>query len=142
MLMQRELVVVSSASSLWIPLAFSPYAQAQQTLGGITGTVTDKTGGVLPETVVTIVGDQTKLTRTQKTNANGSYDFVNLPIGTYTLSFTHDGFQSAKNSFHHGAGRPHRHGKRHADSRARSARSSSRGRSPHERGRYHQRVHP
>jgi len=45
---------------------------------------------------VTIVGDQTKLTRTQKTNANGSYDFVNLPIGTYTLTFTHDGFESEK----------------------------------------------
>ena len=64
--------------------AFTPCAQAQQTLGGITGTVTDKTGSVLPDTVVTIVGDQTKLTRTQKTNANGTYDFVNLPIGTYT----------------------------------------------------------
>ena len=29
---------------------------------------------VLPGTVVTSVGDQTKLTRTQTTNANGSYD--------------------------------------------------------------------
>ena len=70
--------------------------QAQQTLGGITGTVTDNSGGVLPDTVVTIVGDQTKLTRTQKTNASGSYDFVNLPIGTYTLTFTHEGFQTQK----------------------------------------------
>ncbi|MGA2643914.1 MAG: TonB-dependent receptor [Candidatus Sulfotelmatobacter sp.] len=76
--------------------AFIPIAQAQQTLGGITGTVTDKTGGVLPETVVTIVGEQTKLTRTQKTNANGSYDFVSLPIGTYTLTFTHEGFETQK----------------------------------------------
>ncbi len=83
-------------SSLWTALAFTPCAQAQQTLGGITGTVTDKTGSVLPDTAVTIVGDQTKLTRTLKTNANGSYDFVNLPIGTYTLTFTHDGFQSEK----------------------------------------------
>jgi hypothetical protein len=90
------LVVFLVALSLWIPLAFVRRAQAQQTLGGITGTVTDKTGGVLPETVVTIVGDQTKLTRTQKTNANGSYDFVSLPIGTYTLTFTHDGFETQK----------------------------------------------
>ena len=89
-------VALLVALSLCIPFSFTPYAQAQQTLGGITGTVTDKTGGVLPETVVTIVGDQTKLTRTQKTNANGSYDFVNLPIGTYTLTFTHDGFQTQK----------------------------------------------
>src|ERR1700728_1894819 len=84
------------ALSLCMPYPFTPRAQAQQTLGGITGTVTDTTGGVLPETVVTIVGDQTKLTRTQMTNANGSYDFVNLPIGTYTLTFTHDGFQGEK----------------------------------------------
>jgi Carboxypeptidase regulatory-like domain/TonB dependent receptor len=98
MLQQKKIgfVVLLTASFLWSPLPFSPRAQAQQTLGGITGAVTDKTGGVLPDTVVTIVGDQTKLTRTQKTNANGSYDFVDLPIGTYTLSFTHDGFQTQK----------------------------------------------
>ena len=83
------------AASLWIPAAFVPCAQAQ-TLGGIVGTVTDKTGGVLPNTNVTIVGDQTKLTRTQKSNTNGSYDFVDLPIGTYTLTFTHEGFQTQK----------------------------------------------
>src|ERR1700691_5803265 len=82
--------------SLWMSLLVTPGAQAQQTLGGITGTVTDKTSSVLPETVVTIVGDQTSLTRTQKTNPNGSYEFVNLPIGTYTLTFSHDGFESEK----------------------------------------------
>jgi hypothetical protein len=81
---------------LWIPLALVSPADGQQTLGGVTGTVTDKSGGVLPDTSVTIVGDQTKLTRTLKTNANGSYDFVNLPIGSYTLTFTHDGFESEK----------------------------------------------
>jgi hypothetical protein len=96
MLKRIGLVAFLVASSLWMPFPFTPCAQAQQTLGGITGTVTDKTGGVLPETVVTIVGDQTKLTRTLTTNANGSYDFVNLPIGTYTLTFTHDGFQGEK----------------------------------------------
>ena len=72
------------------------HAFAQQTLGGITGTVTDTSGSVLPDTTVTVIGDQTKLTRTLKTNGNGAYDFVNLPIGTYTLTFSHDGFQSEK----------------------------------------------
>jgi hypothetical protein len=81
---------------LCMALGFGPRARAQQTLGGITGTVTDSSGGVLPNTSVTIVGDQTKLTRTQKTNDSGAYDFVNLPIGTYTLTFTHDGFQTQK----------------------------------------------
>jgi hypothetical protein len=71
-------------------------SSAQQTLGGITGTVSDKSGSVLPETTVTIVGDQTQLTRTQKTNGNGAYDFVNLPIGTYTVTVAHDGFQTER----------------------------------------------
>ena len=87
-------VILLAALFLWLP--FAQVTQAQQTLGGITGTVTDKTGGVLPDTLVTIVGDQTKLTRTQKTNSNGIYDFVNLPIGTYALTFEHEGFQSEK----------------------------------------------
>ena len=90
------LLVLLVAAFFWISFCLAPYAQAQQTLGGITGTVTDKTGGVLPETTVTIVGDQTKLTRSQKTDANGSYDFVSLPIGTYTLTFTHDGFETQR----------------------------------------------
>jgi len=82
--------------TLLMSLALTTSAMAQRTLGGITGTVADKTGSVLPDTVVTMVGDETKLTRTLKTNANGSYDFVNLPIGTYTLTFTHDGFQTQR----------------------------------------------
>jgi hypothetical protein len=87
---------LSLASAFFVFLISTPYAQAQQTLGGITGTVADSSGGVLPNTAVTIVGDQTKLTRTQTTNDSGTYDFVNLPIGTYTMTFTHDGFQTLK----------------------------------------------
>jgi hypothetical protein len=92
---KRFRVACSWAVALSMMLAV-PSVVAQRTLGGITGTVTDKTGSVLPETTVTVVEDETQLTRTQKTNANGSYDFVNLPIGSYTLTFTHDGFQTQK----------------------------------------------
>src|SRR5580704_8254241 len=53
-------------------------------------------GRRLADTMVTLVGDQTDLTRTQKTNSSGSYEFVNLPIGTYTLTFGHDGFETQK----------------------------------------------
>jgi len=79
-----------------ILVSFVPLTRAQQTLGGITGTVMETTGSVVPGTVVTLVGDETTLTRTQTSNGNGSYDFVNLPIGTYTLTFTHEGFQTQK----------------------------------------------
>src|SRR5579862_5602995 len=90
------LAALVAALSLGMSLISPPRTEAQQTLGGITGAVADKTGGVLPDTTVTLVGDQTQLTRTQKTNTGGIYDFVNLPIGTYTLTFTHEGFQTQK----------------------------------------------
>src|SRR5713226_10198886 len=79
-----------------IQFVLSSPVQAQQTLGGITGTVTDVSGGILPNTSVGIVNDQTKLSRTQTTNNGGIYDFVNLPIGSYTLTFTHNGFETQK----------------------------------------------
>jgi len=94
--MRRLQVLAFCLPSLFATIALPTRTNAQQTLGGITGTVTDKTGSVLPDTTVTMVGDQTALTRTQKTSANGSYDIVNLPIGTYTLTFTHEGFQTQK----------------------------------------------
>ncbi len=75
-------------------LAWAPHAHAQQTLGGVTGEVMDATSAVLPEATVTIVGDQTKLTRTLQTTETGRYDFVNLPIGNYTITFTRAGFQT------------------------------------------------
>ncbi len=75
-------------------LMLTPGARAQQTLGGITGTVTDSSGAVVANATVNLVGDETKLSRAQSTNSSGSYLFVNLPIGTYTLSFSQAGFQS------------------------------------------------
>src|SRR5882762_6804781 len=86
----------TSFLSCCIQLVLSFPVHAQQTLGGITGTVTDASGGILPNTTVNLVSDQTKLSRTQSTNSGGIYDFVNLPIGSYTLTFTHDGFETQK----------------------------------------------
>jgi hypothetical protein len=83
------LVAISCAS-----LALSTPTFAQETLGGITGTVTDSSGGVVVDATVSLVSDETRLSRTQKTNSNGSYLFVDLPIGSYTLTFTQPGFQT------------------------------------------------
>ena len=69
---------------------------AQLTLGGITGVVTDASGGVIPNVTVTIKDEQTSLTRAVKTNGDGTYSFVNLPIGTYTLTYTADGYEAQK----------------------------------------------
>jgi Carboxypeptidase regulatory-like domain len=69
---------------------------AQQTLGGINGEVTDASGGVIPNASVTVVDEQTSLTRTTTTNGTGTYSLVNLPIGSYTLTYKADGYQVQK----------------------------------------------
>ena len=94
MLKSSRLAIFFLTSSLVMFLSFAPWAQGQQTLGGITGTVTDSSGAVVPNATVTLVGDETQLTRTQTTNGQGSYEFVNLPIGSYTLTFSHGGFET------------------------------------------------
>jgi hypothetical protein len=83
--------------ALVICVLFSGQAgHAQQTFGGITGQVTDPSGGVILNATVTLLDEQTSLTRSVKTNTAGAYNLVNLPIGSYTLTFAADGFDLQK----------------------------------------------
>ena len=70
--------------------------RAQQTLGAISGEITDSAGNVLPKATVTIVDELTALTRVATTNGSGSYTFLNLPIGIYTVTFTAAGFATQR----------------------------------------------
>jgi hypothetical protein len=81
-------------SVVLIALSLPVLAVAQQTTGGITGVVTDPQGGILAGASVSVVGDETGLKREQTSGSNGYYAFANLPIGHYTLTVTHDGFQT------------------------------------------------
>jgi len=94
--MIRRMGVFVFAMSLCLSFVFMTSTQAQQTLGGITGTVTDTSGALVTDATVTAVNDQTSLTRTLMTSADGAYTFVNLPIGNYTLTFEHAGFETQK----------------------------------------------
>jgi hypothetical protein len=65
----------------------------QQTLGSITGTVSDPTGAVIQKAEIALVSHETGLNKSALTNNDGSFLFADLPIGTYTLTFTHAGFK-------------------------------------------------
>ncbi len=65
---------------------------AQRTTGGLTGTVKDGTGAVLPGVTVDLTGEYVMGTQTSITNENGVYRFLNLSPGTYNLAFTLTGF--------------------------------------------------
>lgn len=69
---------------------------AQNSVGRISGTVTDATGGVLPAVDVTLTNSATQISRTVKTDDNGFYVATNLPIGTYTVRVATTGFKPAE----------------------------------------------
>jgi hypothetical protein len=69
---------------------------AQQTLGTLSGTVTDLTGATVPGSTITLVDNQTAAARSTTSNSAGNYSFQALPIGTYSLSITAPGFNTEK----------------------------------------------
>jgi len=71
----------------------SGLSQAQVDRSGLNGTVTDPTGRVLPQTHVTAVHNATGLRRETMTSPSGTYDIPELPVGVYTVTFTHEGFK-------------------------------------------------
>jgi hypothetical protein len=75
---------------------FFPAARAQQTLGTLSGTVTDLSGAILANSTITLVDDQTAATRTATSDSAGNYSFKALPIGTYTLTVSSTGFNTEK----------------------------------------------
>ena len=67
---------------------------AQTPTGEITGTVSDSTGGVVPDANVTVTNTGTGAQRSAKTNDSGIYDFAALTPGTYNLKIEKEGFNS------------------------------------------------
>ena len=65
-------------------------------VGSISGTVTDQTGAVVPDTTVTALNLDTTVVQTTKTNANGFYNFAALPVGRYEIEILREGFEPYK----------------------------------------------
>jgi hypothetical protein len=72
----------------------TPSAIAQQTLGSIDGTVTDSSGAVIQRATVKARAVATNLQVSAATKGDGSFNIADLPIGTYEVTFTKDGFQT------------------------------------------------
>ncbi len=72
-------------------LAAGP-ALAQRSAGEIEGRVVDADGAVLPGVAVTANNDATGISRSATTGVDGSYQLFAVPIGTYTVIYTLDGF--------------------------------------------------
>jgi Carboxypeptidase regulatory-like domain len=68
----------------------------QSTSGTILGTVKDPGGSVVAEALVTLRNEGTSAKRSSATSETGSYQFVNLDVGTYQLTIEKPGFRKVE----------------------------------------------
>ena len=91
-------ITLMVASLLAAPLA----AAAQD--GGISGSVTDDTGGVLPGVTVEASSPALAGPRVAFTDGDGAYSLTALPPGSYSVTFTLPGFERAEREVELSAG--------------------------------------
>src|SRR6202521_5696258 len=75
-------------------VTFLPLSFAQKTTGDIDGTVTDQSGAMLPGCALTLTDQANGGVRKSTSNAQGNFSFLNLPVGTYTITATKEGFKA------------------------------------------------
>ncbi len=93
--MKKFWVVLSICCLIIVTLpALSLYAQ--ETTGGLQGTVKDPSGAVVPRAHVVVTGTALVGSKEQNTDGSGYYRFANLPPGDYTITVTAKGFSTAK----------------------------------------------
>src|SRR5208282_3665907 len=69
---------------------------AQETTGGLQGTVKDPSGAVVPNAKVVVTGAALVGSKELQTDSSGYYRFANLSPGTYTITVTAQGFKTYK----------------------------------------------
>ena len=82
--------------ALWLAIAvFLPVSLfAQVDTGGVTGTVTDRTGAVVPGAKITLTNNATSIAETTESTATGTYSFSGMRPATYTLRAELRGFET------------------------------------------------
>jgi len=65
------------------------------TTSRISGTVSDASGAPLPGVTVTATNEESGAQSPAVTDEHGFYRILNLPIGTYTITATLEGFATA-----------------------------------------------
>lgn len=69
---------------------------AQETVGGLQGTIKDSTGAVVAGAHLVLTGTSLVGEKTLDTDTAGYYHFLNLPPGSYKLSITAQGFKKTE----------------------------------------------
>jgi len=89
--MKRSFLVLWFFLIVPIGLIFAQSVDRQQ----ITGTVTDPTGAAVPQADIVVTNEATGISRTVKSNADGNFTVLNVPVGVYTITTTVNGFKKS-----------------------------------------------
>src|ERR1700730_9022641 len=82
------------AASLLFLMLTAATTWGQDATGRIVGNVTDQSGAPISDVKVTVTNTGTSNVQNTATNADGFYQVVGLPIGSYTVTFEHPGFRN------------------------------------------------
>jgi len=88
--------VVSALVALGLLFMLPLAGHAQETTGGLQGTVKDPSGAVVPNAHIAVSGATLVGGKELDTDSSGYYRFANLPPGTYKLNVTAKGFATTK----------------------------------------------
>src|ERR1700692_3660242 len=69
-----------------------------QTLGDISGRVSDPSGAGVPTAAVTLTNTATNAVRTENTTGEGLYTFASVPPGIYNVKVEHPGFRTVSST--------------------------------------------
>lgn len=73
-------------------MAAAGFTDKELSPGGISGSVVDPTGAIIPGATIKAVGESTGTTFQMNTNAEGAFQISNVPIGSYAVTVTAVGF--------------------------------------------------
>jgi hypothetical protein len=91
----RPGLVLTAATLLALATLLPGPVQAQVLYGSIVGNVADTTKAPVPGATVTLIHKETNLARESSTSSEGSYRFVNVQPGTYTVRVALAGFKES-----------------------------------------------
>lgn len=91
---RSSVVVFLLSAALLLGMAVSVWAQSEATTGTVRGTLTDTSGGSIPNAKITIKNTETGYTRETQSGDDGYFNFPLLPVGTYEIRVEKQGFST------------------------------------------------
>ena len=79
-----------------IIIGFAVFAGAQATNGTVAGTVKDAQGGIIPGATITLISETRGTTFEAQSGATGDFVVSNVPVDTYTVRVSMDGFKTSE----------------------------------------------